>query len=236
MALRSVAFVPVLVVAVIISGPASACHPGQECYEKVRTPDVYQNVERPVVVHPGYREVVQVPAVTAVHTERVEVSPARVLTHNVPAVYGSIMRREMVAPASVSYVATAPIVRTVQEAVVVSPGGYRWEHSRGLSGQERKCKVPFAAVTRTVTRQVVVAPGGRVPVVHPAVYRDVARPVVLREASIRHTFVPAEQAFVNRTIVMRPASSEMIEHAPVMGAERHQVLVRHGGYSWQPSR
>ena len=111
MALRSVVFVPVLVVAVIISGPASACHPGQECYEKVRTPDVYQTVERPVVVHPGYREVVRLPAVTAVRTERVEVSPARVLTHNVPAVYGTIMRREMVAPASVSYVATAPIVR-----------------------------------------------------------------------------------------------------------------------------
>ena len=61
----------------------------------MRTPDVYQTVERPVVVHPGYREVVRVPAVVMNRTERVEVKPARIYEHVEPAVYGTILRREL---------------------------------------------------------------------------------------------------------------------------------------------
>ncbi len=42
-----------------------------ECYEKVRRPDVYATVERPVVVRPGYAEVVHVPPAVLDRVRRV---------------------------------------------------------------------------------------------------------------------------------------------------------------------
>jgi hypothetical protein len=169
-------------------------------------------------------------------TERVEVAPARAYQQHIPAVYGSVMRRELVSPGSVSYVETPAVTRTVHETVVVRPGGARWEFTRGPDGRERKCLVPVAPVTRTIARQEVVVPAGRRAVVQPAVYRDVARPVVLREASTRTVLIPAEQRLVDRTVVLRPPQTHIVEHPPVVRTRQEQVLVRHGGYQWQPAR
>lgn len=236
MGLRVLAVVSALIVTGVNCGPAAACHRGQDCYEKVRAPDVYRTVEKTVVVHPGSRERIRVPAMVETRSERIQVAPPRVLAERIPAVYGSIMRREMVAPATVSYVATPPVIERVHETVVVRPGGQRWEYSRGLRGEERKCKVAIAPVTRIVSHNVVVAPAGRMPVVHPAIYEKVLRPVVLREASVRHTYEPAQEQIVNRTVVVRPAMTQVVEHPPVVATERHQVFVRHGGLAWKPVR
>jgi len=236
MARRLVSALAALMVASATAGPAAACNGNRECYEKVRAPDLYRTVERPVVVAPGRRVVVPVPAVTVDRVERVEVRPAAVQVLHVPAVYGSALRRELVAPARVTYRETPAIVRTVHETVVVRPGGTRWEHSRGPHGEVRKCKVHVAPITRTIARKAVVAPASRIPVVHPAIYRDVARPVVLREAATRTVYVPPVHQYMNRTLVLRPATSRVIEHPPVIRSERRQELVRHGGYVWQPVR
>ena len=57
------------------------CHGrAAECYEKVRTPDVYRAVDRAVLVRPGYREVVQTPAVYGTRNERVLIAPAQSYT------------------------------------------------------------------------------------------------------------------------------------------------------------
>ena len=34
-------------------------------------------------------------------------------------------------------------------------------------------------------------------------------------------------------MVVRPATREVIRHAPVIGFESHKVLVRRGGYAWE---
>ena len=71
------------------------------CYEKVRLPDVYRTVERPVVLRPARQRVVHVPAVIGTRVERQIVAPGRIHAVHQPAVHCTIMRREMVAPASV---------------------------------------------------------------------------------------------------------------------------------------
>ena len=55
MSLRLAASAAVFTLA-FVSTAANACTYG-ECYDKVRVPDVYRTVDRPVVVRPGFRAV-----------------------------------------------------------------------------------------------------------------------------------------------------------------------------------
>ncbi|HYD15326.1 MAG TPA: hypothetical protein VEA77_02890 [Hyphomicrobium sp.] len=138
------------------ASPALACV--GECYDKIRTPDVYRVVDRPVVVQPGFREVVVTRPTVVMQTERV-----------------------MVAPRRVGYVQTPDVYRTEFQEIVVRPAGYRWKSTYGLYG-ERRCKVPVPAEIKVVPREVFVRPGRRVRVVEPAVYAVRERAVAVRPA------------------------------------------------------
>lgn len=231
MTMRAFAAAAVSLLTLFLADNSAACS-RYECYEKVRHPDVYRQVERRVVVRPAVREVVTTPPVIATRAHTVMVRPASVTHVPVPAIYGTTVRRVMVRPAQVHYTHVPPVVRTVRETHVVQPGGYRWEHRRSRFGRERKCKVPVAAVTQTITRQVVVAPAQAIPHVTPAVYRDVVRPVVIQPAALRPVYTPPVYGTVHRPVVVRPAEHHVIEHPAVVRTERDHVLVRRGGYSW----
>jgi hypothetical protein len=141
---------------VSVASPASACV--GECYDKIRTPDVYAVVDRPVVVQPGFREVVVTRPTVVMRPETVLVAPRRV-------------RYEM----------TPPATRTVFQEVVVRRAGYTWESTYGPYG-ERRCKVPVPAEVKLVPREVVVGPPRRVRVVTPAVYVVRERAIAVRPA------------------------------------------------------
>ena len=204
-----------------------------ECYEKVRSPDVYGTVERPVVISPGRREFVHVPAVVEPRPYRVQLVPQRVHAEHVPAVFGTALRRQLIEPARTSYVVQPAVVERVHQTVVTDPGGTRWERSIGHDGRERLCKVQLPPVTRTVVRDVVVAPAQRVAVTQPAIYRQVAIPVLLAPPHVRHTVEPAVYAIERRPVVLRQASVTIVDHPPVIGVERQRVLVQSGTTSWQ---
>jgi hypothetical protein len=141
-----------------IAAPAHACHGRAECYDKVRFPDVYRTVDRPVVVERGYREVYETRPAVLVRPERVMLQPPRV-----------------------DYVMTPPVTRTAFQEVVVRRAGYRWESTHGPYG-ERRCKVPVPAEVKVVPREVLVRPGRRVRRVTPAVFGYQNRAVAVRPA------------------------------------------------------
>ena len=60
----------------------------------------------------------------------------------------------------------------------------------------------------------------------------VVRPVLLREASVRHTYEPPVHAFVTRQVMVRPPVQRIIDHPPVVALRHDRVLVRQGGYGW----
>ena len=155
---KSAAYVAALVAVATVASPAFACRYGAECYDKVRLPDVYRTVDRPVVVRPGYREVVETRPVVYVRPERVVLQPGRV-----------------------DYVMTPPVTRTIFQEVVVRRGGYRWASTYGPYG-ERRCKVPVAPEVKLIPREVVVAPPRRVRMVTPPVYGYQNRAVAVRPA------------------------------------------------------
>ncbi len=206
------------------------------CQVKVRLPDVYQTVERLVVVRPATRRVVHVPPVIGTRLESEMVSPGRAHAVHVPPVYGTIVRRELVQPGTITYRSTPPVVETVHETFVVRPGKTRWVTHRDRHGQTIRCPKTSAPVTRTIARQVVVDPGWRVPVVTPPIYADVPRTVLVRPAGVRHVYQPAVTRFVDRPVLLRPAQRHVVVEPPVYGVERHAVKVQSGGYAWRPIR
>ncbi len=248
MNLRTLAAVAAISTAIGFAGPAIAfdhgCggwHSGGgraiACYEKVKQPDVYATVQRPVVMRPAFTQVVTSPPIIENRAEKVLVRPGSYHAIEQPAEYATRTERVLVQPAHTTYVDEPPVVRTVRESVVVQPASVHWEHSRGFLGRgERMCQVAVPAVTRDVERQVVVSPGRRVAQVEPAVYENVSRQVLVRPASVQKVYEPPVYSWANRQIVVRPAYSHVIQHPPVTGYEHRQVLVREGGYGWAPAR
>lgn len=184
MSLRGPAAVAALGFLIVAATPASACRYGAECYDKVRLPDVYRTVDRPVVVRPGYREVVETRPVVVVRPERVMLQPGRV-----------------------EYVRTPPVTRTVFQEVVVRRGGYRWASTYGPYG-ERRCKVPVPAEIKVVPREVVVRPGRRVQMVSPPVYAYQNRAIAVRPAQrIVYDYPPVVARERTRVLVRRGATT-----------------------------
>lgn len=206
-----------------------------ECYDKVKLPDVYATQARPVVVRPGYSQVVNTPPIVVNRAEKVLVSPGRWHAQHIPAVYGTRSERVLVAPPSRTYSEVPAITRRVERTVVVQSGGVRWEHRRGPFGRERLCKVKTPAVVRTVAHDVLVAPARRIAHDTPAIYRTVQRPVVIQHASVSRSYEAPMYANVVRPVVIQPASQRVINHAPVVGVVHERVKVRDGGYGWARS-
>lgn len=159
MFLRCAAALSAVVSLSIAASPAQACRGGAACYDRVRLPDVYRTVDRPVVVRRGYREVYETEPVVVVRPERV-----------------------MIAPGRVDYAMMPPVTRTEYREVVVRRAGWRWERTWGPYG-ERRCKVPVPAETKLVAREVVVRPARAVPVVTPPVYGVRQRALAVRPAA-----------------------------------------------------
>ena len=83
----------VVAAALAVSGAASqasACV--GDCYDRVQLPDVYRTVERPVVVQPGFREVVVTRPTVVMRTERVMVAPRRVHYEMTPPVTRTVFQ------------------------------------------------------------------------------------------------------------------------------------------------
>lgn len=172
------ALAALLLVLEITATPARACR--GDCYDKVRLPDIYRTVDRPVIVRPGFREVVETEPVVVMRAERV-----------------------MIAPRRVDYVMTPPVTRTVMQEIVVRRGGYRWKATYGPYG-ERRCKVPVPAEVKVVPREVVVGPGRRVRVVSPAMYAIRERAIAVRPAQrIVYDYPPVVARERARVLVRR---------------------------------
>jgi len=67
----------------------------------------------------------------------------------------------------------------------------------------------------------------------PAIYREVATPVVVAPDHTRHVYEPGVYAFERRPVVLKPASIVIVDRPPVYGLQEQRVLVQRGGYAWQ---
>ena len=205
-----------------------------ECYERVRRPDVYATVARPVVIAPGHVDVVRHPPVVIENVRRIETVPGQFHVQHSPAMYGSYTRTVMVSPARTVHQHVPAVRQIVHRHEIVRAASYRWERTVDAHGRVTMCKVGVPQVTRTVAREVVVAPAQTVALVVPAQYRQISQPMLVAPARRHFTYQPPAYAYVSEPMVVRPATQSVIHHPPVMGVQHQEVLVQRGGYGWAP--
>lgn len=151
------------------------------CYEQAVVPAVYQTVQEQVLVRPASSHVVTQPAVYAYRARQVVLQPERVSYRSVAPIYSLQSRRVQVQPASYGWeyrtrkgrrilckVAYPAVYSTVQERVLVKPGG--------------RVAVRQPAIYGSVNERVLVQPASQRVVREPAVYSTVTRTVKVREA------------------------------------------------------
>jgi hypothetical protein len=206
-----------------------------ECLEKVRQPDVYGTVQRPVLIEPGRTEVVHQPAAIQLRAQRIEVIPGSWHGTHSPALYGSTQKHVMVKPAQVSTHHTPAVYKTVHEQGMSAPH-VRWERVRDAHGRERMCKVVTPGRMMSMARRVMVRPAHTSETVVPATYRTVRRSVLVQAAKTRHVYRNPVHQWVHNANVIRPATAVTYQHQPVYGLQNETVFVKKGGYAWQPVR
>jgi hypothetical protein len=203
-----------------------------ECYEKVRQPDVYGAVHRPVVVAPAHTEVLHLPAAIQMRQQRIEVVPGRWHGTRTPALYGQYQKHVLAKPAKVSVNHTPAVYKTVHEQVAGSPH-VRWERRVDAHGRERMCKVVTPGRMMSMARRVMVSPAHTSETVIPASYRTVTRSVLVQKAKTHHTYQYPVHQWVTNANMIRPATQQVIHNPAVYGTEKQTVMVRRGGYAWR---
>ena len=81
----------------------------------------------------------------------------------------------------------------------------------------------------------MVAPAGKIAHLTPAIYREEARHVLVRPASVHHVYQPAVHQWVATPYIARPARSLVVHSPAVVALEQRHVLARQGGHVWQRS-
>ncbi|MBZ9918931.1 hypothetical protein LB517_20745 [Mesorhizobium sp. BR1-1-12] len=154
-----------------------------ECYEPVRTPDVYDTVYEDVMISP----------------------PSQQVDYEAP-IYGTRERVVMTVPAQVTYEVVPAITRTVYHTVKVDDGGYSWEW-RVIHGRKVLCKVRHEARYERVAETVVIRPERTRRTVIPAQYDRIAEEVLVRPEQRRVVDIPAAYQTVARRVLVREGSS-----------------------------
>ncbi|MGW8206236.1 MAG: hypothetical protein ACWGMY_04660 [Hyphomicrobiaceae bacterium] len=71
--------------------------------------------------------------------------------------------------------------------------------------------------------------------VSPAVYKNVAKRVLVREARTRKIHSPAVTAIVHRKVLLKPAERHVVRRPAIIGTKHEPVRVREGGRTWRAS-
>ena len=143
--------------------------------------------------------------------ERRQINPASRHVAEVPPIYGTRQRAVQIAPAYMSYEIVPAVTRTHTRLVRV-PGGHAWEW-RVIGGRKVLCKVWRKA--------------------H---YRRVAETVVVRAAYRRPVAVPAAYATETERVLIRPGERQVIDSPATYRTIERTALVERGRSGWQRVR
>jgi hypothetical protein len=166
---------------VCVSGSGFAGGQPLSCYEQAVVPAVYQTVQERVLVQKASRYTVTEPAIYSTQAKRVVLQPERVSYRTIAPIYSVRNRTVMVRPASYGWeyqmrkgrkvlckVKHPAVYSTVQERVLVKPGG--------------RVAVRTPAIYGTVNQRVLVRRASSRVMTRPAVYKTVTRTVKVRDA------------------------------------------------------
>ncbi len=214
----------------------------------VTTPAQYATRNERVLVRRGHTERRYVPAVYRTRTERVLVRRGRTVRNYVPAVYGTRRRQVVIRRARHTSSYRPAVYRTEYRRVMVRSARTRWVRRpsryktvyttrrtcgytkvtyrrNNCTGCVTKCSTRVAGKTYRVARRIRVS-GGSYAVRTPAVYRDVARRVMVRRARRVSHYVPAVYGTRSERVIIRRARHTTSYRPAVYSHRTRRVLVR----------
>ena len=235
--------------------PAYA-RPGQ-CFEKVRTAEVWDTVPERQMVAPERIERRLIPAEFEWRDRTVVVRPARVEHYPVPPTFRTVTETVVVRPPSVRVEVIPPVYEPVARQVLVREARTVWKpgyaqpqygqsyyapqgYGSGWRGQtqvtptgEIMCLVVEPAIYRTVVEQVLRVPERRVEIQIPPETRLVSRQVIDRPGYDAAREIPAELSTVREKVVVRPEHEESYTVPPVFRTVESRRLVRPSRTDWR---
>ena len=175
------------ILAASVASPAFAGGKTLACYQQVHQAAVYKTVHQQVVVRAGGVVHETIPARYGQVTEKVMVTPERLVARHIPAVTKTVHQTVMVRAKSV---------------------GWEWRHVHGV---KTLCKVVHPAQYATQAKTVIVQPARTVNERLPARYAHRTRTVVIEPARTIARQVPPVVKTVAHTVEVRPASSGWVQ-------------------------
>lgn len=235
--------------------------PGQ-CYEKVRTAEVYETVPERRMVEPERIERRLIPAEWGWRDRTVVVRPARVERYPVPPVFRTVTETVVVHPPTFRREVIPPVFETVTRQVLVREARTVWKpgyaqpaygggyghpayapqgYGPGWHGQtqvtptgEVMCLVVEPALYRTVVEQVMRVPERVIDHPVPAVTRLEHRQVVERAGYEATREIPAEYGTVREKYIVRPEREDSFTIPPVYTHVPVRRLVTPARTDWRP--
>lgn len=158
-----------------------------------------------------YRKVHTAP-VYGTYTKHVLVRPAETRFRKIPAEYATVSEQIKVRPAQRIAHHVPAVTKTICETVMIKPARRVWQVSYDAAGNQVGCWVT-----------------------KPAVYGNRYRTVVVRQASVRYSVIPAEYRTISKRVLVRPA--KLVQHTiPAVYASRtYTKMISPGRAAWQPA-
>jgi hypothetical protein len=159
-----------------------------------KTPAVYREVEKRILVEEESYELVPVPPVYELATETVLVQPEQTIKTVVPATY-----------------------KTEEKQILISPARTEWKVGRGAHEKidaatgEIMCLVEVPAVYKTIANTVVDQPAQTKEEVIPARYETVERKVMKTPPTTTKKIIPAKYKTVVIKELVEPEKFEVVE-------------------------
>ena len=188
------------------------------CYAKLKTPDVFDEVEEKVLVTPATRKTIKTPAEYETVTEKILIQPESKKLIYIPAIYETITESVIDQPESKKIYNVPAVYQTRTEKVLVQ--------------EESKRLVVVPAVYETITDKVLIRPESKRFIPVPAVYETVSDRVIAKAASQRFVPIPATYNTVSEQIEIEPATTRLESIPPTFETKEEKVLVRPKHTKW----
>lgn len=210
-----------------------------ECYARVFVPEKYRiETKQLLKKEAGFEIQVSEPEYEWVE-EKILVKEESEVAEVVPAKYEWRTEKVLVKEAHEHLKRIPAVYETREEKVLVKPAHTVWKKGRGpiekmdyVTG-EIMCLVEVPAEYKTVTKKMLVTPERTEKVMHPAVYKEVGKYVIVEQPKIKIKTIPAEYKTVKVKKIVRPAQETKVPVPAEYQAIEQQVKIADSYMEWR---
>ncbi len=210
-----------------------------ECYARVLTPAVYDQVTKEILVKGASEKIEVIPAEYTMVEETILVKEASEVLKTIPAEFTWVEEQYMVEPEKTELITVPATYKNVSEQILVKAAYTTWKKGRGPiekindSTGEIMCLVEVPAEYKTVSQRVLDQSAYTQEKTMPAQYSTVKKKVLVKEAEVVREIIPAEYKTVMVKKLVTPARENRITIPAEYGSVTENTLVTDATLQWQ---